>query len=74
MNSVDYRNDSVWLMQGDCLERMKETPDGSVDLVLDFACGSGTTGVACRNLNRKFIGIEMDKGQLEIVKKRDLGE
>ncbi len=30
----DYRDDSVWLMQGDCLERMKEIPDGSVDMVL----------------------------------------
>ena len=31
---MDYRDDSVWLMLGDCLERMKEIPDGSVDMVL----------------------------------------
>ena len=30
----DYRNENIWLMQGDCLERMKEIPDGSVDLIL----------------------------------------
>lgn len=30
----DYKGDNVWLMQGDCLERMKEIPDGSVDMVL----------------------------------------
>lgn len=30
----DFRNENVWLMKGDCLERMKEIPDGSVDLVL----------------------------------------
>jgi len=30
----DYRDDNVWLMQGDCLERMKEIPDGSVDMVM----------------------------------------
>lgn len=30
----DYKDDNVWLMQGDCLERMKEIPDGSVDMVL----------------------------------------
>ena len=30
----DYRNENIWLMQGDCLERMKEIPDGSVDMVL----------------------------------------
>ena len=31
---MDYKNDKVWLMLGDCLERMKEIPDGSVDMVL----------------------------------------
>jgi site-specific DNA-methyltransferase (adenine-specific) len=31
---VDYKDDNVWLMYGDCLERMKEIPDGSVDMVL----------------------------------------
>ena len=30
----DIKTDNVWLMQGDCLERMKEIPDGSVDMVL----------------------------------------
>lgn len=30
----DFKNDNIWLMKGDCLERMKEIPDGSVDLVL----------------------------------------
>ncbi len=31
---MDYKNDNVWLMQGDCLERMKEIPDSSVDLTV----------------------------------------
>ena len=31
---TDYKTDDIWLMQGDCLERMKEIPSGSVDLVL----------------------------------------
>jgi site-specific DNA-methyltransferase (adenine-specific) len=32
--------------------------------------GSGTTGVACKNLNRDFIGIEMDEGYFDIASKR----
>ena len=31
---MDYKDENTWLMFGDCLERMKEIPDGSVDLVL----------------------------------------
>ncbi len=30
----DIKNENIWLMQGDCLERMKEIPDGSVDMIL----------------------------------------
>jgi site-specific DNA-methyltransferase (adenine-specific) len=40
------------------------------DTVLDMCMGSGTTGVACKNLNRNFIGIELDKDYYEIAKKR----
>ena len=40
------------------------------ELVLDFAMGSGTTGVACKNLNRKFIGIELDENYFNIAKDR----
>jgi DNA modification methylase len=40
------------------------------DTVLDFTMGSGSTGVACKNTNRKFIGIEKDKDIFEIASKR----
>ena len=40
------------------------------DLVLDFTMGSGSTGVACLNTNRKFIGIELDENYFDIAKNR----
>lgn len=40
------------------------------DTVLDCFMGSGTTGVACKNLNRNFIGIELDEQYFEIAKER----
>lgn len=40
------------------------------DLIIDPFMGSGTTGVACRKLKRKFIGIELNKEYFEIAKKR----
>ena len=39
-------------------------------MVLDCFMGSGTTGVAAKNLNRDFIGIEMDEGYFKIAKER----
>ena len=39
-------------------------------VILDFTMGSGTTGVACKNLNRSFIGIELNKKYFEIAKIR----
>jgi site-specific DNA-methyltransferase (adenine-specific) len=39
-------------------------------LILDPFMGSGTTGVACKNTNRDFIGIEMDEEYFKIAKKR----
>ena len=70
---------NVKLYNGDCLEMMKEIPNGSVDCVicdlpyetvLDFTFSSCSTGVACLNTNRKFIGIELDKQYFDIATKR----
>lgn len=55
-------------------EYFLKTYTAEFDTVLDFAMGSGTTGVACQNLNRKFIGIEKDEKYFNIVKERILKE
>lgn len=40
------------------------------DVVLDFVMGSGSTGVACQNTNRRFIGIEKDEKYFSVAKER----
>ena len=52
------------------LEWLVKTYTNEGDTVLDFTMGSGTTGVACKKLNRDFIGIELDKSYFEIAEKR----
>lgn len=54
------------------MEYLIKTYTNEGETVLDFTMGSGTTGVACSNLNRKFIGIEMDDNYFEIAKSRIL--
>jgi site-specific DNA-methyltransferase (adenine-specific) len=52
------------------MEYLIRTYTNSADVVLDNTMGSGTTGVACMNTGRNFIGIERDKGYFAIAKKR----
>ena len=52
------------------LEYLIKTYTNENDTVLDFTMGSGSTGVASKNLNRNFIGIEKDKTYFEIAEKR----
>lgn len=56
------------------LEYLIKTYTLEGETVLDFTMGSGSTGVACKNLNRKFIGIEKDETYFDIAVKRIKGE
>jgi len=52
------------------IEYLVKTYTKEDDTVLDFTMGSGTTGVACKNLNRNFIGIEKDDNYFKIATDR----
>ena len=52
------------------MEYLIKTYTNENDTVLDNCMGSGTTGVACVNTNRNFIGIELDKNYFNIAKQR----
>ena len=52
------------------MEYLVKTYTNEGDTVLDFTMGSGTTGVACKKLNRNFIGIELDENYFNIAKER----
>ena len=52
------------------MEYLIKTYTNSLETVLDFTMGSGSTGVAAVNTGRKFIGIEMDDKYFEIAEQR----
>ena len=52
------------------MEYLIRTYTNEGETVLDFTCGSGSTGVAAVNLKRNFIGIELDPNYFEIAKQR----
>ena len=71
-NVVPNRNGKVHPTQKpiELLEWLIKTYSNEDDLVLDNTMGSGSTGVACVNLNRNFIGIEKEEKYFEIAKQR----
>lgn len=54
----------------DLLEYLIKTYTNENDTILDFTMGSGSTGVACIKLNRKFVGIELDEECFNVAKDR----
>lgn len=51
----------------DLMEYLIKTYTNEGESIVDFTMGSGTTGVACVNTNRRFIGIEQDEGYFKIA-------
>ena len=54
----------------DLCEWLVKTYSNELDVVMDFTMGSGSTGVACKNTKRNFIGIEKDQEIFNIAKER----
>ena len=73
-NVLEYKKDYTGLHPTQkpvaLMEDLIRTYTNEGDTVLDFTMGSGTTGVACKNLNRRFIGIELDQKYFEVARCR----
>lgn len=82
-HNLDERHNNIWKSKEhntskyhpcekpqDILQRIIKTSSNENDTVLDCFMGSGSTGVACKNTNRNFIGIELDTEYFEIAKNR----
>ncbi len=73
-NVLEYKKDYTGLHPTQkpvaLLEDLIKTYTNESETVLDFTMGSGSTGVAAKNLNRKFIGIELDENYFKIAKER----
>ena len=73
-NVLEYKKDYMGLHPTQkpvkLIEDLIKTYTNEGETVLDFTMGSGTTGVACVNLNRDFVGIEKDEKYFQIAKKR----
>lgn len=84
--NADYHKENVVEVSSKIAEKLHETqkPEELMQILINLVTqkghvvtdpfmGSGTTGVACVNTGRKFIGIEMDEGYFNVAKERILG-
>ena len=72
-NKPDYKREKVFFTSEkpkEFLQLLLEKYTEPGDIILDPFAGSGTTGVACKNLNRNFILIEQDEKYCDIIKER----
>ena len=69
----DIKTENLWLMQGDCLERMKEIPSESVDVVISdipYGIDFSTWDVKHTNTNKSLLGSSPAQQKSEIFKTR----
>lgn len=78
LNFIDFKRDKEKLHPTQkpvaLMEYLIKTYTNEGETVLDFTMGSGSTGVAAKNLNRDFIGIELDEEYFKIAEKRINGQ
>ena len=67
---VDGKIEHPGLKPSDLMKKLLLVHSNDNDLILDPFMGSGTTGVACKELGRNFIGIEIEQKYYEIAKRR----
>ena len=70
---MDYKDENNWLMLGDCLERMKEIPDGSVDCVITdipYGIDFSTWDVKHNNKNSSLLGKSPAQANCGLFKSR----
>lgn len=74
VNILSFKHDTVKYHSTEkpvaLMEYLVKTYTKEGDIVLDFTMGSGSTGVACMNTNRRFIGIELNEKYFDIAAER----
>lgn len=70
----DFKNENLWLMKGDCLERMKEIPDGSVDMIVElYKKGNSMRSIAKKmDTNHKVISRVLKENDVQTRKPKNL--
>lgn len=69
----DIKTENIWLMKGDCLERMKEIPDGSVDVVISdipYGIDFSTWDITHANTNKSLLGKSRAQQKSHLFKTR----
>ena len=69
-NDFNIHSNNSGICRLELIKYLVLTYSNENDLVLDSCMGSGTTGVACKELNRNFIGIEIDSKYFDIACER----